>query len=204
MTPWGHPDLQGTFTTDDMLSVPMGRPPAQADRVTLTPEEFLARASNDESSKDSAVNRDAILRNERGVRTFGYTSYVIDPPNGAAPQMKPEYRKLRASPQRDAGTFANGPFNNFDDFTLYDRCITRGILGSTLPVIYGNGMRIVQSPNEVVISYEMIHDNRVIPLDNRPHPSNALKQYMGSSRGHWEGETLVVETVNMTDQTSVG
>ena len=203
-TPWGHPDLQGVFTTDDMNSVPMSRPKAQMDREFLTPEEFLARASGDEAQKFSAVNVDSFLRNERGVRTFGYTSFVIDPPNGQMPPMREEHRKAKADANRDRGTFGPGPFDDFGDFTNYDRCITRGILGSTLPVIYGNGLRIVQAPNEVAITYEMIHDTRIIPLDGRPHPSGAIRQYLGTSRGHWEGETLVVETKNLTGETSIG
>ena len=92
------------------------------------------------------------------------------------------------------GTFGTRPFNGFEDFSLYDRCITRGVLGSLLPVLYGNGLRIAQTPEAVVISYEMVHDTRVIPLDGRPHVDNAIRQYMGSARGRFDGDTLVVET----------
>jgi len=201
-TAWGHPDLEGTWTSDDMLSVPVSRGRGIGARESLTPEEFLQRASGDEGQKFRAVNQETILRNERGVRTFGYTSMVIDPPTGIMPPMT-EAGRARAA-KSDRGTFGTGPFDGFDDFTLYDRCVTRGILGSTLPVIYGNGMRIVETPNEVVISYEMIHDTRVIPLDGRPHLGPALTQYLGSSRARWDGDTLVVETTNLTDKTSVG
>ena len=90
------------------------------------------------------------------------------------------------------------------DFTNYDRCITRGIVGSVLPVVYGNGNRILQTPNEVVISYEMVHDTRIIPVDGRPHIGSKIRQYLGDSRGRWEGNTLIVETTNLTDQTSIG
>src|SRR5690606_13713516 len=86
----------------------------------------------------------------------------------------------------------------------YDRCITRGVLVSTLPVISGTGMRIVQTPGAVAISYEMIHDTRIIHLDGRPALDPAMRQYMGSSRGRFEGNTLVVETGNFTDATSIG
>ena len=116
--------------------------------------------------------------------------------------MTPAGRARAAN--RDRGTFGPGPFNAFEDFTLYDRCITRGVLGSTLPVIYGNGMRIIQNAESVAISYEMIHDTRIIPLDRRPHLDESIRQWMGNSRGHWEGDTLVVETRNFTDQTSIG
>ena len=84
------------------------------------------------------------------------------------------------------------------------RCITRGVLGSLLPVIYGNGLRITQNPASVAISYEMIHDTRVIPLDGRKPLDAGIRQYMGSARGHFEGDTLVVKTGNFTDLTSLG
>jgi hypothetical protein len=105
---------------------------------------------------------------------------------------------------RDQGTFGASIFNGVEDFTLYDRCITRGIVGSVLPVLYGNGMRILQTPDSVVISYEMVHDTRIIPLDGRPHAGANIRGYMGDSRARWDGETLVVETTNLTDRTSIG
>jgi hypothetical protein len=201
-TAWGHPDLQGVWTSDDMRSVPLQRPPAFGERTSLTPEEFTRRAAGDSSSRDRAVNQETVLRNEWGVRTFGYTSFIVDPPDGQMPAMTPEGLKRRAS--RDFGTFGPGPFADFEDFTLYDRCITRGIIGSILPVLYGNGLRIMQTPEYVVISYEMIHDTRFIPLDGRPHLRSNVRQLLGDSRGHWEGNTLVVETTNFTDRTSFG
>jgi hypothetical protein len=102
------------------------------------------------------------------------------------------------------GTFGPGPFDDFDDFSLYDRCITRGVLGSLLPVIYGNGVRIAQNPDSVAISYEMIHDTRIIPLDGRPALDSDIRQWMGSARGRFEGDTLVIETTNFTDRTFIG
>src|SRR5688572_23812696 len=87
---------------------------------------------------------------------------------------------------------------------MYDRCITRGIVGSVLRVVYGNGNRIVQAPGMVAISYEMIHDTRIIYTDGRKHINDGIRQYLGDSRGWWEGDTLVVETTNLTDQTSIG
>jgi hypothetical protein len=90
---------------------------------------------------------------------------------------------------------------------LYDRCITRGLPGSMMPAIYGNSYRIVQSPGQVAIQYEMIHETRVIPLDGRPHVSKNIRLDMGDARGHWEGNTLVVETTNfngLVGHTSAG
>jgi hypothetical protein len=200
-TPWGHPDLDGVWTSDDMRGVPTSRPAAQADRESLTPEEFARRAGGDEASRDRAVNQETFLRNEFGVRTFGYTSFVVDPPNGQIPAVTMAAQARRRA-RANQGTFGNGPFNTFEDFTLYDRCITRGV-GGIMPVLYGNGIRIAQTPNEVIISYEMIHDTRVIPLDGRPHIGSGIQQYMGDARGHFEGDTLVVETTNFTDKTSI-
>ncbi len=197
-TSWGQPDLSGIWTSDDMRGIPATRPPSQKDRESLTPDEFLRRASGDEASRDRAVNQETVLRNEFGVRTFGYTSFVVDPPDGQMPALTPAGQaKQRAS--FGVGTFGGGPFNDFGNFTLYDRCITRGIAG-IFPVLYGNGLRIMQTPNEVIVSYEMIHDTRIIPLDGRPHLGANIRQYLGDSRGHWEGDTLVVETTNFTDR----
>ena len=221
-TAWGHPNLEGVWTSDDMRSVQMSRAPQYGTRELLTPEEFARRASGDEGSRDRAVNQETILRNEFGVRTFGYTSFVVDPPNGQMPAMTAAGRARAAN--RDGGTFGPGPFNEFEDFTLYDRCVTRGLVGSILPVLYGNGVRILQTPNEVVLSYEMVHDTRIIPIDpstprepqvseqgrgttssgSRADVGPAIKQYMGSSRGHFEGDTLVIETSHFTDRTSIG
>jgi hypothetical protein len=201
-TSWGHPSFEGVWSTDDSRGIPMNRPREQADRTSLTPEEFAARAQGDESGRDFTVNVGTFLRHEFGIRTFGYTSLIVDPPNGQMPALTPAGQALAAT--RTRGTFGAGPFDDFDDFSLYDRCITRGVLGSLLPVIYGNGMRIAQNPDSVAISYEMIHDTRIIPLDGRPALDSGIRQYLGSARGRFEGDTLVVETTNFTDKTSVG
>jgi hypothetical protein len=202
-TTWGHPDLQGIWTSDDMRGVPMARPEDQGARESLTPEAFAGRAGRDEASRNRAVNQETILRNEFGVRTFGYTSLVVDPPDGRIPALTPAGQARQAA-QLGVGTFGTGPFDDFDDFTLYDRCITRGVSG-IMPVLYGNGIQIVQSPTEVAISYEMIHDTRIISLDalaGRPRLGADIRQYMGDARGRWEGDTLVVETANFTDKTN--
>jgi hypothetical protein len=116
--------------------------------------------------------------------------------------VTPEAEKRRAT--RDRGSFGAGPFDTPEDFTLYDRCITRGIVGSILPVVYGNGSRFLQTPDSLVFSYEMIHDTRVIPVDGRPSLGPQIRQLLGDARGRWSGDTLVVETTNFTDRTSIG
>jgi hypothetical protein len=204
-TAWGHPDLQGVWTSDDMRGVPRDLPAEFAGRDSLTEEEFLARAREAERGRQSALyEQTASARFEVGVRTFGFTSLVIEPENRRMPPMT-EAGLARADPSRDRGTFGPGPFDTAaEDFTLYDRCITRGIVGGVLPVPYGNGNRILQTPEYFVISYEMVHDTRVIPIDGRPHLGENIRPLLGDSRGRWEGNTLVVETTNFTDQTSLG
>ncbi len=91
-----------------------------------------------------------------------------------------------------------GPFNGPGDLGFLERCITRSIPGSMIPVMYGNNYQIVQTPGFIVITYEIIHEARVIPLDGRPHVGPGLRMHMGDARGHWEGDTLVVETTNFT------
>jgi hypothetical protein len=200
-TAWGHPDLQGIWTTDDMRGIPQQRPPEFGTRQHLSDEEFAARGAQREGARQTQ-DRGAVgtFRNEEGTRTFGYTSMVIDPPDGRIPPALPEARQRRVAP----GTFGLGPFNTMQDFSLYDRCITRGVVGSFGPAVYGNGARILQTPDTVVIAYEMVHDSRLIPLDGRPALGPSIRQYMGDSRGRFEGNTLVVESSNFTDKTALG
>jgi len=124
---------------------------------------------------------------------------VIDPPDGKVPPNTAEAQKRNTD--RQAARKGRGPADSWEDRSLYDRCITRGIPGSMMPAIYGNSYRIHQGPGFVTITYEMVHDTRVIPLDGRPHVAGSIRQYVGDGRGHWEGNTLVVETTNFTDKT---
>jgi hypothetical protein len=201
-TSWGHPSLEGVWTSDDMRSVPLNRPEAVGGRESLTEEEFYARASQDQGARNESGNVEALLVHEYGVRTFGYTSLVIDPPDGRLPPLSAAGEATAAS--RSRGTYGAGPFETFEDFSLYDRCITRGPLGSILPSIYGNGVRIAQSPEHVSVTSEMIHETRLIRLDDAPPLDGALRQSVGSSRGYWDGDTLVVKSANFTDRASVG
>jgi hypothetical protein len=201
-TSWGHPSLEGVWSTDDLRGVPMNRPAKIGTRETLTTEEFLARAKSDASTADFDVNVGTFLQHESGIRSFGYSSLIVDPPDGQMPKLTAHGEALAAT--RVRGTYGPGPFDKLDDFSLYDRCITRGVLGSLLPVIYGNGLRITQNPDSVAITYEMVHDTRVIPLDGRAHVDAGVRQYLGLARGRFDGDTLVVETTNFTDKTSLG
>jgi len=201
-TPWGDPDLQGVWSSDDTSGIPRERPQNLGSRLYQADEEFAARQKQVLTGVERGENAVGSFRNDYATRAFRQTSLIVDPPDGRMPAVRPEAEKRRAS--RDRGTFGDGPFNTTEDFTLYDRCITRGIVGSVLRVIYGNGNRIVQGPGMVAFSYEMIHDTRVMYTDGRPHISPAIRQLLGDSRARWEGDELVVETTNFTDRTSIG
>jgi hypothetical protein len=201
-TPWGDPDLQGVWSSDDTSGIPRDRPKELGNRLYQTDQEFAARQKQVAQGISRAENDIGAFRNDFARRAFRQTSIVVDPPDGRTPAFTPHAETRRAS--RDRGTFGDGPFNTFEDFTLYDRCITRGVVGSVLRVVYGNGNRIVQAPGMVAITYEMIHDTRVFYTDGRPHVSPSIKQYLGDSRARWEGDVLVVETTNLTDKTSIG
>jgi hypothetical protein len=203
-TPWGDPDFSGVWTSDAAIGIPMQRPDSFGGRAELNDEEFKAKLDRDAQTRQRAENAIGSFRNDNAwlVKSFRQTSLIVDPPDGKMPAVTPYAESRRAT--RDQGTFGAGPFDKTEDFTNYDRCITRGIIGSVLPVVYGNGNRIIQAPGQVIISYEMVHDTRVIYTDGRPHLSPKIRQYLGDSRGHWDGSTLVIETTNLTDQTSIG
>jgi hypothetical protein len=203
-TAWGDPDISGVWTSDAAIGIPMQRPDTFGGRAELSDEEFAAKQTRDALTRTRAENAIGSFRNDNAwlVKSFRQTSLIVDPPDGKMPAVTPEAEKRRAT--RDQGTFGGGPFDKAEDFTMYDRCITRGIVGSVLPVVYGNGNRIIQAPGEVIISYEMVHDTRVIYTDGRPHVGKGIRALLGDSRGHWEGNTLVVDTTNLTDKTSIG
>ncbi len=196
-TPWGHPDLQGIWS--NTTTTPLQRPEELAGRATLTAEERAERDAERERNADrppppgqtGAYNS---FWFERGV-TGEQTSLVVDPPSGLLPPLTPAaavradaIHAVRYSDRRDWTT----------DFHLYDRCITRGLPGGMMPGFYNHNYNIMQTPDYVVLQVEMIHDSRIIPLDGRPHLDPSIQQWLGSSRGRWEGDTLVVETTNLS------
>ena len=201
-TPWGDPDLQGVWSSDDTSGIPMQRPANLGNELYQSDEQWAARQKQTQQGIQNALNAIGTFRGDYARRSFRQTSLIVDPPDGRTPAFTPAAEKRRAP--RDRGTFGDGPFNSPEDFTMYDRCITRGIVGSVLRVVYGNGNRITQAPGMVAISYEMVHDTRVLYTDGRPHVSPSIKQLLGDSRARWEGDELVVETTNLTDKTSIG
>jgi hypothetical protein len=214
-TPWGDPDLQGAWSSDDMENVPMavgqgrggpgrGAPqlaPGQVPPLYIDDAAMAARkAQVDAAAKQRDTAAESSFRFDYARRTFPQTRLIVDPPDGRLPAIRVD-QQARQMPR---GTYGPGPLNSWEDFSLYERCITRGIAGSILRVIYGNGNRIVQAPGVVVLSYEMLPDSRVIYTDGRKHINSSIKQYLGDARARWEGEELVVETTNLTDRTAIG
>jgi hypothetical protein len=212
-TPWGDPDLQGMWPGN--VGVPLQRPESLGARATLTDEEFAqkeaqARKQAQADSQSTAASDSVGIGPpsywvERGTPSR-QTSLIIDPPNGRLPPLTPQEQQLRKEARGGKGFPGEwrGEANSYEDLNIYYRCITRGLLGSMIPVIYNNGNQILQEPGRVIIRNEMIHETRIIPLDGRPHLSSAIRQYMGDSRGHWEGNTLVIETTNFTDKDAIG
>ena len=211
-TPWGDPDLQGIWPGNN--GVPMQRAVELGERAELTNDEFARRESQAaaQAKSDSEVYvRDRTAGRGGGVgppdhwlergRPTKQASLIVEPLNGRLPSLTPQAEALRK--QGRTGEW-RGKADSYEDLNIYYRCITRGVLGSVIPVIYGNTNEIVQGPGFVVFRNEMIHESRVIPLDGRPHVSSAIRMYMGDSRGHWEGDTLVVETTNLTDKVPIG
>jgi len=193
MTPWGEPDLQGMWPLNHLISTPFQRPERFGERRFLTDEEFAAAQKNAEA-RNTRFESGAIPQADSGQATR-LTSLMSDPPNGRFPALtakgKELYDKMRGS-YKPGQTVFDSP----EDFDSWDRCITRGLPVSMLPRNYNNGIRIMQSPGYVVIVLEMAHEARIIPTNGRPALDPSIKQWLGESRGRWEGNTLVVETTN--------
>ncbi len=214
-TAWGDPNLQGTYTDKDENGIPLERP-NQFDGKRAEELEDSELADIIKERQARAVASAATIGGAAGADTGAgpvhwYEHYgaknsrpwmVVDPPDGKIPALTPAAQQRAAA--RAAARASHGPADSYDDRSLYDQCITRGVVGSMLPVIYGNSFQIVQAPGYVAIRYEMIHEARVIPMDGRPHVTPKVRTYMGDPRGHWEGNTLVVETTNFTDRTAIG
>ena len=192
-TPWGDPDLQGRWPGTSMMGVPMERPPVSPGAV--------GRGGPGPGIGIGPPGH----WGERGTPQK-QTALVVDPPDGRIPPMSDEGKRRTAAVPRTwyYDNNGGGPFAAPTDLSAYDRCITRGVVGSMLPVGYNAGNEIVQGPGVVALRNEMIHETRVVPLDGRPHLSPVLRSYMGDTRGRWDGDTLVLDTVNVTDKTGVG
>jgi hypothetical protein len=207
-TPWGDPDLQGAWT--NATTTPLQRPAKWAGKELLTPQEIAAADKDTDVGTDQRPERgtDADVAGaynrfwwDRGY-SDGRTSLIYDPPDGRVPAMTAEAQKRRdadrALLQTNEGGRGEGQFNGPEDLALYTRCVVRAPLPRT-PTGYDNNYQIVQMPGYIAILQEQMHETRIIPLDGRPHLATSVRQWLGDSRGRWEGDTLVVETTNFTD-----
>jgi hypothetical protein len=209
-TPWGDPDIQGNFTNLWDAGTPFERPDQFAGRrlEDVTREELLKMrlAIQDRTREEQLAGEIGGTRwiwlDSHNHAKGSMPWFVVDPADGRIPPLTAEAQARQAARAAARKASGRGPADSYTDRSLYDRCITRGLPGSMLPAIYGNSYRIVQAPGFVAITYEMIHETRVIPLDGAAHLSDRLRHYMGDARGHWEGETLVIETTNFRDETA--
>jgi hypothetical protein len=212
-TAWGDPDISGTYTNKYEQGTPFEQPPElEGKRLEDINGDELARILKDRQRNSierapfnggdpsGLIGGPAEFRDNNEILKGSSAWFVVDPPDGRIPAITPEAQQRIKALRRGGSSFTNGPFNSQEDFSLYDRCITRGFPGSMLPAIYGDSYQIVQGHGWVAIRYEMIHETRVIPLDGRPHVSKNIQMDMGDARGHWEGDTLVVETTNFRER----
>ena len=189
-TPWGDPDMQGLWP--GTVNIPLQRP-----------ENAPAVRTAEEVAKINAASKQRVAKGNwiEYYPAVEQAALIVDPPNGRLPAMKPEAAKRNKELRGGLGPPSLGGVeeraDSWEDFDLWGRCITKGLVGSMLPGnLYNKGNRVVQAPGFFIIQNEMVHEVRVIPLDGRPHAGRGVRTYMGDGRGHWEGNTLVVETTN--------
>jgi len=213
-TPWGDPDLQGYYTNKYEYGTPFERPAAfegrrlnqvtakeLAELAARRQQEALDRAPFFGGDPEGRIGNSAEFRDIYEVTKGSRAWFVTDPVDGKIPPLVAD-AQARAAAQGRGGSFGAGPFNGPEDFSLWERCITRGVPGSMLPGGYGNSYQIVQAPGVVAIRYEMIHETRIIQLDARPRLSKGLTFDVGDARGRWEGESLIVETTNFMQRSA--
>ena len=202
-TPWGDPDLQGTYANNNEYATPLERPAEFDGRRAsdLTPAEIAElRRLATQRMIAALPGGDVRGPDEWWLQNLDLSKRsrpwsVVDPPDGRIPPL------TAAGAQRASGrvrsSFVGGPFDGPEDLNNLERCITKGVPGVMIPSMYSNNYQIIQAPGLVAIRYELLHEMRLIPLDGRPHISGKIRQHLGDSRGHFEGTTLVVETTNL-------
>jgi hypothetical protein len=204
MTAWGEPDISGMWPINHLVTTGLQRNPKYGDRRYMTDEEFKAAQQSAEQRKQrNASGTIPVAESGAAIRQ---TSLIVDPPNGQFPPLTDHGKQLQSKME---SSYKPGKtvYDGIEDFGPWDRCITRGLPVSMEPRNYNNGIRITQSPGYVIIVLEMAHEARVIPTTGVPKLDPAIKEWLGESRGHWEGNTLVVETTNfngLTELTSAG
>jgi hypothetical protein len=203
-TPWGHPDLQGTW--DYRTITPLERPRELGTREFYTEEEaktLEGRAGRrmdgpPEEIRPGLTHAQYWTDPGRFLTDSRRTSLIVDPPDGRIPALTAEGKaRVARQPNRAA---VGAAVTSWLDRGNQERCITYGLPSASLPTLYNNNIQIVQTPDTAVIVHEMIHEARVIPLDGRAKLTDKIRHWIGSSRGRWEGDTLVVETTNFSGQ----
>jgi hypothetical protein len=207
--PDGHPDLQGIWSNATIT--PFERPPELAGKAYFTEQEaaeyekkVVREGNRDRRSTDADADLKGAYNElwfDRGSKVVASrrTSLVVDPPDGKVPPLTLPAQRAAAAREQITGRPPEGP----EDLPLLVRCLVWPTVGPPmLPTAYNNNYQIVQGPGYVAILAEMIHDVRMIPLDGRPHLPANIRQWLGDSRGRWEGNTLVVDTTNFTDKTN--
>jgi hypothetical protein len=228
-TPWGEPDLQGTYNANDLQGIQMQRAQSAGNRYRLNDEEFGQRvAQRDQNVANDNSDEFTLERAEEFEARFGtvggavsppphwlersrsvsrVSSYVVDPPDGRIPALTPA-AQAAAQQRQQAQAARRRQLNGIEaewttDRSNYDRCISTGVLNSVTPKIYNSGSRIVQGPGWLAFQNEMIHETRVIPTDGRKQVGAGVKNWMGTSVGRWEGDVLVVETRNVKPESPI-
>ncbi|HEY6815417.1 MAG TPA: hypothetical protein VI168_07760 [Croceibacterium sp.] len=205
-TEWGDPDLRGMWPVDYLTPTPRERPAELGTRTEWTEEEYQQRFAAAEQSQGLIVAQDKIgilgmgHWTERGLPLW-QTSMITLPENGRYPALTEAGRAAAAAVKNSWNTEV---FDKITDFGTWDRCLSRGVPGSMLTGAYNMGLRVMQSPGLVVIAIEMVHETRKVYLDGRAAPPPEVTEYLGYSRGHWEGDTLVIETTNFAPGFSNG
>tara|TARA_B110000858_G_scaffold135264_1_gene153832 strand:- start:1837 stop:2904 length:1068 start_codon:yes stop_codon:yes gene_type:complete len=215
-TEWGHPDLQGLFTNEiNPGAIPMERPEELGNKAYYTDADIRAIEANaaqtqpEPEPSSAAVSAPPVGEDVGGynaeiwgiygiaedVLSTRQTSLIIDPPNGRAPIRESAWQIRQYKLEHVADDYVN--------LTVWDRCLTRGVPGTMLPGGYNNALRIIQTPDHIAISHEMIHETRIIPLNKSDHIDEKIRLWMGDSVAHWEDDTLVIETVNFNDKTEI-
>lgn len=205
-TPWGDPDIQGTWNNGTITPLERARGAGEKELLTREEEEEIneqsdTRATVENRPRDAAQDVELAYDQvwwDRG-RSIGRTSLITDPKDGRLPPLTPQGERLMA--ERAAARGARGAFDSWTDRPLQERCILyHGV--PPLPTGYNNNYEITQAPGVVAIFHEEIHEVRIIPLDGRPHSGSSIRQWMGDSRGRWDGDTLIVETTNFRPDTT--
>ena len=211
-TLWGDPDLQGEWTSEGEYGVPLERPAQFGTRAFLTEQEYAKRIDDVRVRDERDLARVDVLSGKvEGANapiphwreyhtTSRRASLIVEPADGRLPAR---VSQARPAPVQRCGSLQRGePCDSYVDYGLGVRCIVHGggLPDAMFPAVYNANMRIVQSPGLVAITYELIHDTRIIPIDDaasRAPLSPAVRMYLGAARGRWEGSTLVVETTNL-------